>query len=112
MLKIGGVMKKLPKTINVFGVEYEIIITNEISNLGEIDVNNRTIKLHSYQQPREMLATLLHELGHATFRRCGFSQGIPEPMEEAIVEAMANMIVELFDLEFRVEKITKKKTKS
>jgi Zn-dependent peptidase ImmA (M78 family) len=44
--------------------------------------------------PEEFTKVLIHELFHATLHRTHMASGIPDTLEEVIVEQLANAVVE------------------
>jgi len=97
---------RLPKQINVMGKNYQIIKSSDMEDMGLLDEEAGTLSINMNQSEEDLLNTLVHELGHALFRRCGFNQGVQDQLEESIVQSYANMITEVFNLKLK----TKKKT--
>lgn len=95
---------RLPRSINVMGKEYKIIKDPTIEECGFLLEDAGTITINTSYPDDEILNTLVHELGHALFRRCGFNQGIQDQLEEAIVQSYANMITEIFTLKLKPKK--------
>ena len=88
------------------GKEYKIIKDPNIEDCGFLIEEEGTLTINTSYSDPEILNTLVHELGHALFRRCGFNQGIQDQLEEAIVQSYANMITELFTLKLKPKKKT------
>lgn len=91
---------KIPDSIRINGVDYEIIYTpvlNDQVNLlyGRIDYENSIIELNSQNQAHQrMCATLWHEILHGI----AFTMGIAETMgddEEKIIDAFARGIYQV-----------------
>lgn len=59
------------------------------------------IRLDSELEGEELMATILHEFGHALFKRLGWNQGINAEMEEAIAECYAIALVENFEIKLK-----------
>lgn len=58
-----------------------------------------SITIDSSLKGEQLTATLLHEMGHALFRRAGLEQSkIPTCLEEIIVEQFATVVIENFKL--------------
>lgn len=85
------------------GKDYQIITVKELHAAAECDSEAGTITIASdgSQPSNELLHTLIHELGHALFRRTGVSQGISTELEESIVDQYATMITEVFEMKLR-----------
>lgn len=91
---------KIPNSVEVFGIKYKVKIgTYEF--LGQCDREKKIIHLHKEQSDREMLATLIHEIGHAVFSRISLVQCIGKDVEEVIVDALSVAVVENFDIKPR-----------
>jgi len=88
------------------GKNYQIIKSSDMEDMGLLDEEAGTLSINMNQSEEDLLNTLVHELGHALFRRCGFNQGVQDQLEESIVQSYANMITEVFNLKLK----TKKKT--
>lgn len=95
---------RLPKQINVMGKNYQIIKSSDMEDMGLLDEEAGTLSINMNQSEEDLLNTLVHELGHALFRRCGFNQGVQDQLEESIVQSYANMITEVFNLKLKTKK--------
>lgn len=94
---------KLPKSIKVFGETYKIKVIKEKDpvNLGLCDFQKKIILVHDRQSSKEIMHTLIHEVGHAVFNRIGLNQSISHDLEEVIVDSIATAISENFRLQNR-----------
>lgn len=95
---------RIPKKVYILGQEYKVIeIPNPVAN-GEVVAGyyrhaSLEIVINKNQSKDDKTHTLLHELGHALFIRCGLMQAnISSEIEEIIVENFATMITEQFKL--------------
>ncbi|MGL4558317.1 MAG: hypothetical protein ACRCV5_12485 [Afipia sp.] len=85
---------------NVFGLVVPVIKEKGLSErgfAGYYDPMKKQIKIDPNQKGLELTHTVLHELGHTLFDRCGILQSkIPPELVEVIVENYATMLVENF----------------
>jgi Zn-dependent peptidase ImmA (M78 family) len=65
---------------------------------GLTDPNCRTIFLSPDQNAEDMLDTLIHELGHAMFRRLGIVNAVDSQAEEIIVSNYAALMIDVFGM--------------
>lgn len=94
---------RLPKSRMIFGQKWSIHkseLHDSTAGLcdkgsGEIHINDRI------KEDVQIMATLLHEMGHGMFHRIGLEQAISHELEEIITESFATMIIENFNLTFK-----------
>lgn len=91
---------KLPEKLTVFGMDFRVCDSHEDSEgySGYCCFETNTIYVNPEQPVREQMVTLLHELGHAVFKRCSINQVVDENIEEIIVDNMAIAICENFQI--------------
>lgn len=97
---------KIPKEIPIMGKYHTINVIDDPSNedCGEFD-GDETITVNlAKNNEAELIHSLIHEIGHAMFVRSGLRQGLPVAIEEVVVQNMATVITELFDLKFKKKK--------
>ncbi len=85
---------------NVFGLIVPVIKEKGLFDRGFVgyyDPVKKQIKVDSNQKGIELTHTVIHELGHTLFDRCGILQSKIQPeLVEVIVENFATMMVENF----------------
>ena len=92
---------KRPDLFQVFGqiIPVEYVEPESIDNdYGEYCRKNKDIKINKSIDSEELMATLVHELGHALSDRVGLRQAINHELEEIMCEAFAVVITENFKL--------------
>jgi hypothetical protein len=76
------------KSITIFGVDLDVIMSDTTENHGEFNIDDRTIVLDSTQSHQELWSTLFHECCHAALRIGGVAYMLTEQQEEAVVRAI------------------------
>jgi len=88
------------KSVDIFGslvpIDFMDNLHKEIDADGVFCEVNKTIKIDSSLEDMILVATILHEVGHAIFDRIGLGQGVAKEYEETLVEAFATCITENF----------------
>ena len=85
----------IPKTIEAPGGRVTIVFKPFLKHpdgtecWGTWEIATRTIELLSTAPKRHQWRVLYHELAHAALDDSGLSQGLPEPLEESLCEAIA-----------------------
>lgn len=90
---------KIPKSLNILGMKVKIVFKDleGTGACGAFSSEQKTIYLCKSLKSNhdELIRCLLHECGHAIIYRSGvFCTGIPECLEEVIVETFANGLYE------------------
>lgn len=93
-------MKKIPKKIIVFGIEYKIRYRKNLRYNGDNinglhDPTKHEIFIESNLSEEERKDVFWHELGHAIFNVTSMTQGINDSLEEIIVDNYAKMLSKL-----------------
>ena len=87
--------------LKVFGwlVKVNYIDLSETHNVGYYDFAKKQIYIHNKLSAKEKLATLIHELFHASLDRMAFNQTkIDHDLQEILVENLTQVLVENFKL--------------
>ena len=95
---------KLPKIFNVFGLKIKLKLVELHPNVaGQYDYSTNIITLNSlHEDDMELLHTMIHECGHAMFYRVSINQAVSFEVHEYIVNNMATMLLENFDIKPKV----------
>jgi len=100
-------MKRLPKTLNVYGQKIPVKPVKGLSEQGVAGVFRyieNDILIDSKLNIKDKEETLLHELGHALINRISLNQVLGQEVEEIIVDNFAKTILENFTLENKSKK--------
>ena len=102
---------RLPKILNIFGAEVQIIRVKELHDEKDEKVDglflpeHNIIKIESELNNDDTIHTLLHELFHAMIVRNSINQTtLSHDVEEILADTNATMITELFNLKFKRKK--------
>ena len=93
-------MTKLPKEIKVLGRTFEVKYPKKVDkedSYGETNGPERVIKIRSTLSTSVTEDTLLHETIHAILYTAGISELLDEDKEEAIVVALENGLIQLYE---------------
>lgn len=98
----------LPESICIFGTKYKIVYEDLSSKdaLGLCDTSKKTIficsKSKCHRRNKEVLHTLLHEIGHALIEETSLGQtGLTPEVEEIIVNSYATILTQLFNIKLK-----------
>lgn len=96
-------MIKLPKFLKIFGlkvkIKYDAKMPHNVAGLYYPD--KEAITLNPLQDDKEAMHTIIHEAGHSLFYRVSINQSISYEVHEYIVNNMATMLLENFDIKFK-----------
>ena len=95
---------KLPKFLNIFGQKIKLKLDKKLPPhiAGQYDYTKSTISINALQESdKEFMHTLIHECGHALFYRVSINQAISFEVHEYIVNNMATMLLENFDVKLK-----------
>ncbi len=96
-------MLKLPKFFNIFGIRVKLKYDSKMPTnvAGYYYPDKELITLNPLQDDKEALHSLIHEAGHSLFYRISINQSISYEVHEYIVNNMATMLLENFDIKFK-----------
>lgn len=83
-------MKNIPDMVRIGPITYKVVEVNQLSNYGEVDNASQTITIRKMANEQEWV-TFWHELIHSMITVSGRSD-----QNEEFVDAMANLIVDMF----------------
>lgn len=92
---------KLPKCFNVFGIKVKVKVSDRLppNIAGQFEPAKETITLNAvHESDKELLHTILHEVGHAMFYRVSIQQAVSWEVHEFIVNNFATVLLENFDI--------------
>ena len=95
---------KIPKFFNIFGIKVKMKIDSKLpANVaGQYEPAKEVISLNAlHETDRELMHTILHELGHCMFYRVSINQAVSYEVHEFIVNNFATMILENFDVRMK-----------
>ena len=95
----------------VFGAKIKLKIDKKLPHnvAGQYDTMKDIISLNAlHESDEELMHTLIHECGHALFYRVSINQAVSFEVHEYIVNNMATMLLENFDIKFKSTKRAKK----
>lgn len=95
---------KHPDTLEIMGATFTIKYVTKLKDdddnslSGEMQGSKRliTINLNEHDNLDELERTLLHEITHAVLYMSGLSEQLTEKLEESIVVALENGIIQLY----------------
>lgn len=90
---------KLPTAINIFGREFQIVITNLKGLHGDCDAQKNVIRIHQNCTPEQARSTLFHEAVHAALAVSGHNEMLKEDQEEAIVRMFEHAFYHIVDVD-------------
>lgn len=88
----------LPSCINVFGKEFDIIITNLKGLHGDCDATKGVIRIHQNSSIESARSTLFHESIHAALAVSGQNEMLREDQEEALVRMLEHAFYHIVDV--------------
>ena len=99
----------LPKSINIFGLDYKVKIVKELKdddgNMVDGLFCSKDAIISIDKDNKNKMHTLIHEMGHAMFHRVSIGQtDINDQVEEIINNNWATLMTEVFDLKFKRKK--------
>lgn len=101
-------MVKLPKNVNVFGKQYQVIHSDKPEGGFHPEIHygfcdSTSYKIYIAKGKDHTIHTYIHELVHAMCDRIGLRQtGLQLEIEEIICEGVATVITEAFDIKIKV----------
>ena len=96
---------KLPKVMHVFGAKIKLRVNAKLPNhiAAQYEPLKDMISLsENHDSDQELLHSLIHEMGHALFYRVSINQAVSFETHEFIVNNMATMLLENFDIKPKV----------
>lgn len=97
-------LDKLPKFLMIFGLKVKLKVDKKIPPhiAGQYEYTKALISMNSqHESEKEFMHTLIHECGHALFYRVSINQAISFEVHEYIVNNMATMLLENFDIKLK-----------
>ena len=92
------------RKIEVFGKTITIkeVDMSSIGSYHGLYVHDKAqILLNKNDSTEQKMETLIHEIGHAIFRRAGLTQAISSDVEEITVDQYSIVLREIFNFTFR-----------
>lgn len=106
----------IPKTVQVSGATYKVIETDKMPGAGDdpniyvhglCDATRKTIYINKADSDKVKRETLLHEILHAIIAQAGLTHLMAHEMEEALVCALENGLMNLIKSGFLIKNISK-----
>lgn len=91
--------KALPESVQIFGRQFKVVVTNLKGLHGECDPDKNIIRIHQGVGVESAKQTLFHEAVHAAFAVSGQSELLKEEQEEAIVRMIENAFLHIVDID-------------
>jgi len=98
---------KLPKFFNVFGIKVKLKISDKLpmNVAAQYEPSKEVITLNSiHDTDKDLMHSLLHELGHSMFYRVSIQQAVSFEVHEFIVNNYATMLLENFEIKTKCHK--------
>lgn len=99
---------KIPKSVNICGVEYTIVYKNRIVLKGLVcdglcDSSKRQIQINAYVPKDRKFQIFLHECFHAVLYECGITM-LNDDIEECVVDALSKWVDNSYTMRKKVAK--------
>jgi hypothetical protein len=86
---------RIPKKLNVFGVEYKIVIVDTDMFAGLCEPSKRLISISKHQSKEQMIHTYIHEAIHAMQFSLSMHQAVSREFMEIMADSTATLILQM-----------------
>lgn len=89
----------LPRKVEIFGKEFDIVITNLKGLHGDCDTAKGVIRIHQNCSIESARSTLFHEAIHAALAVSGQNEMLREDQEEALVRMLEHAFYRIVNVD-------------